>query len=66
MLFVFKSNDKLKLCVDYRNLNIIIKKNCYSFFLINQLLNRFVDTKLYMKLNIRFAYNAFKIKKKNE
>ena len=64
MLFVFKSNDELKLYVDYRNLNIIIKKNRYSFFLINQLLNRFVDAKLYTKLNIKSAYNAFNIKKK--
>ena len=64
VLFVFKSNNELKLCVNYRNLNVIIKKNRYLFFLINQLLNRLIDVKLYTKLNIRFAYNALKIKKK--
>ena len=64
MLFVFKLNDKLKLYVDYQNLNVIIKKNHYSFFFISQLLNRFVNAKLYTKLNIKSAYNAFKIKKK--
>ena len=50
MLFVFKSNNKLKLCINYRNLHVIIKKNHYSFFLINQLLNRLIDVQLYTKL----------------
>ena len=31
ILFMFKLNDELKLCVNYWNLNAIIKKNCYLF-----------------------------------
>ena len=63
MLYVFKLNDKLKLYVNYQNLNVIIKKICYSF-LNNQLLNRLIDVKLYTKLNIKSTYNALKIEKK--
>ena len=32
MLFIFKKNDNLRLCVNYRNLNaIIIKNKCFFF-----------------------------------
>jgi hypothetical protein len=34
MLFVFKKNEKLRLCVDYRNLNKIIRKNRHFLSLI--------------------------------
>jgi hypothetical protein len=34
MLFVLKKNERLRLCVDYRNLNKIIRKNRHSLSLI--------------------------------
>jgi hypothetical protein len=39
MLFVFKKNEKLRLCVDYRDFNKIIRKNRHSLSLIIQMLN---------------------------
>ena len=42
ILFVSKSNDDLRFCVNYKNLNVIIKKNRYFFSLIKQLLNRLI------------------------
>ncbi len=39
VFFVFKKNEKLRLCVDYRNLNKIIRKNRHSLSLIIQMLN---------------------------
>ncbi len=39
MLFVLKKNEKLRLCVDYRDLNKIIRKNRHSLSLIIQMLN---------------------------
>ena len=35
VLFVFKNNDNLKLCIDYKNLNIMFFKNKYSLLLKN-------------------------------
>ena len=33
ILFVYKENDNLRLCINYQNLNIIIIKNkCFFFF----------------------------------
>jgi hypothetical protein len=52
ILFVKKSKNDLRLCVNYKELNAIIIKNQYSCFLINQLLNRFSEAKKFIKLNI--------------
>ncbi len=40
ILFVLKSNESLRLCVDYRALNNITIKNSYSLSLITELQNR--------------------------
>ena len=40
MLFVLKKNDKLRLCVDYRELNKITRKNRHLLSLITQMLNQ--------------------------
>jgi hypothetical protein len=66
ILFVKKSKNDLKLCVNYKKLNAITIKNRYSIFLMNQLLNRFSDVKKFIKLNIQTAYNFIRIKKRNE
>ncbi len=39
MFFVLKKNEKLRLCVDYRDLNQIIRKNRHSLSLIIEMLN---------------------------
>jgi hypothetical protein len=66
ILFVKKSKDDLKLCVNYKELNAITIKNRYLIFLMNQLLNRFNDVKKFIKLNIQATYNFIRIKKRNE
>jgi hypothetical protein len=66
ILFVKKSKNDLKLCVNYEKLNVITIKNRYSIFLINQLLNRFNDVEKFTKLNIQTTYNFIRIKKKDE
>ena len=64
ILFVSTSNDDLRFCVNYRNLNVIIKKNRYFFSLIEQLLNRLMKFQIFIKFDIRSVYNAIRIKKK--
>ncbi len=66
ILFFKKSKNDLKLCVNYKELNVITIKNRYSISLINQLLNRFSDVKKFIKLNIQTTYNFIRIKKKDE
>jgi hypothetical protein len=45
ILFVKKSDDELRFCVDYRKLNAIIKKNKCSIFLIVETIARLFKTK---------------------
>ena len=62
IIFVKKKNDDLRLCVDYKDLNVITVKNRYFISLIEQLLNRLMKATIFTKLNIRSAYNALRIR----
>jgi hypothetical protein len=45
ILFAKKSNEELRFCVNYRKLNVIIKKNRYSISLIAKIIARLSKTK---------------------
>ena len=56
MLFVSKKNNDLKLYVNYRELNKIMKKNRYSLLLINEIINRLVKIRRFIKLDLKDIY----------
>lgn len=56
ILFVKKKNSALRLCVDYRGLNKITKKDCYPIPLISELLDRPSKARIYSKLDLRNTY----------
>ena len=58
ILFVFKKNEKLRLCMNYKNLNTIIIKNRYSLSFIIKTLNRLCDVKRFTKLNLKNIYHC--------
>ena len=66
ILFVKKKDGSLWLCVDYRGLNLLTKKNWYPLPLIGEALNRLSGTKIYTKLDIRAAYNWVWMKEGDE
>jgi hypothetical protein len=66
ILFVKKTNDKLRLCVNYKELNEIIIKYRYSLFFINENLNKLFETKIFIKLNVRNVFHRIKIRKENK
>jgi hypothetical protein len=66
MLFVLKKNEKLRLCVDYRDLNKIIRKNRHSLSLIIQMLNQLKDCRFFIKIDLTDVYNRIRIKKNDE
>ena len=49
ILFVKKSKINFRFYVNYKNLNVIIVKNRYFFFLIFEILNRFNRIKIFIK-----------------
>ena len=56
----------MRLCVDYRALNKLGKKNRYPFPLISEALNCLAGAAQYTKLDIRSAYNLIRIKEGDE
>ena len=66
ILFIFKKNDTLRLCVDYRKLNRIIKKNRHSLSFIFQVLNEMTKNKYFTKINLQNDNHQIKINKKND
>ena len=57
MLFVKKSDETLRLCVNYRDLNEITIKNKYSLSLLSETLKRFVHARYFIKIDIQNAYH---------
>jgi hypothetical protein len=66
VFFVLKKNEKLRLCIDYRDLNKIIRKNRHSLSLIIQMLNQLKDCRFFTKIDLTDAYNRIRIKKNDE
>ena len=66
VLFVFKNDDNLKLCVDYKNLNIVFFKNKHSLSFIDETLNRLINVAYFIKLNLKNTYYRIRIRENNE
>ena len=66
VLFALKKNESFHLCVDYKELNVIIIKNQHFLYLIQKTINRLIEMKKFIKLNIQHVYNMIRIKKNNE
>ena len=63
ILFVFKKDERLCLCVDYKSLNAVIVKNRHLLSLITKTLNRFNDFKRFTKLDFKNVYHWIRIKR---
>jgi hypothetical protein len=60
-LFVKKKDQSLRLCVDYRPLNIVTIKNKYSLPLIDILFDQLASAKVFSKVNLHSGYHQIKI-----
>ena len=65
-MFVKKKDGSLRLCVDYRALNEVTKKDRYPLPLIGEALDRLHTAKYFTKLDIKEAYHNVRIKKGDE
>jgi len=57
VLFVKKKDGSLRLCIDFRGLNKITKKDRYPLPLISDLLDSPSRAKIYSKIDLRHAYH---------
>ena len=61
--FVYKPNDNLQFCINYRGLNNLIIKNWYSLPLIGKSLDRLGQVKCFTQLDFTSSYHWIRIKK---
>ncbi len=61
VMFMKKTNESLKFCVDYKKLNQLTKKNKYSLFFIDETLTYLKKIKYFTKLNIRQTFHRIEI-----
>lgn len=66
ILFVRKKDGSLRLCVDFRGLNKITKKDKYPLPLISDLLDAPRKARMYTKLDLRHAYHLVRIAEGDE
>ena len=66
VLFVHKKDGFLCLCVNFRGLNKIMKKDHYPLPCISDLLDALSHAKIYTKLDLQHAYHLVHIAKGNE
>ncbi|RAK83105.1 hypothetical protein BO79DRAFT_161765, partial [Aspergillus costaricaensis CBS 115574] len=52
ILIIKKSREKLYLYINYQKLNTLIYKNLYFIFLINKIIDRLQNIKIFIKFNI--------------
>jgi len=65
VLFVKKFEEELHFCMNYRDLNAITVKNRYLLSLISETLNHLSQIKIFIKLDIIFAFNHLRIKEED-
>ena len=61
MLFAMKVNENLRFCVDYQKFNVMTKQNQYFLFLIKEIIEKIIECKHFIKLNIIAVFNKFRI-----
>jgi hypothetical protein len=59
-LFVKKKDDSLRLCVDYRPLNVVSIKNKFPLPRINVLFDQLAGAKVFSKIDLRSGYHQIK------
>ena len=66
ILFVKKPNGKWRLCVDFRRLNAVTRKNRYPLPLITELMDRLQGAKWFTKFDFREGFYRIRIAKGHE
>jgi hypothetical protein len=61
-LFVKKKDGSLRMCVDYRPLNVMTIKNKYSLPHIDVLFDQLAGAKVFSKIDLRSGYHQIKIR----
>jgi hypothetical protein len=64
-LFIEKKDKELRLCVDYRTLNVVIINNKYPLPRIDILFDQLAGVQVFSKIDLRYVYHQIKIRVKD-
>jgi preprotein translocase subunit SecE len=62
---VKKKDEALRLCVDYRSLNVITIKNKYPLSCIDLLFDQLAGAQVFSKIDLHFRYHQINIRAKD-
>ena len=66
VLFIHKKDGSLHLCVDFRGLNRISKKDCYPLLIISNLLSTAGKAHIYTTIDLHHTYHLVRIADRDE
>ena len=61
ILFAMKVNEDLQFCVDYQKFNVMMKRNQYFLLLIKEIIEKIIECKHFIKLNIIVVFNKLRM-----
>ncbi len=61
ILLVYKFEEDIRICINYKDLNNVIVKNCYLIFLICETFDVLYYIKIYIKFDIIAVFNRLYI-----
>lgn len=65
ILFARKKDDRLRMCIDYRGLNNITKRNSFPIPRIDELLKGLTSAKFFSKLDLAAGYHQVRVKEED-
>ncbi|GJY85423.1 putative reverse transcriptase domain-containing protein [Tanacetum coccineum] len=65
ILFVKKKDGSFRMCIDYRELNKLTVKNCYSLSRIDDLFDQLQGSSVYSKIDPRSGYHQLRFQEKD-
>ncbi|GKF88694.1 putative reverse transcriptase domain-containing protein [Tanacetum coccineum] len=65
VLFVKKKDESFRMCIDYRELNKLIVKNCYPLSRIDDLFDQLQGSSNYSKIDLRSGYHQLRVREQD-
>ncbi|GJS50352.1 putative reverse transcriptase domain-containing protein [Tanacetum coccineum] len=65
ILFVKKMDGSFQMCIDYRELNKLMVKNCYPLPRIDDLFDQLQGSSVYLKIDLRSGYHQLRVREED-